>query len=43
MKKKIELVLTQVLGAMWMVIFSIATVTSLVAIVKLLLHLLEVI
>ena len=43
MKSKIELALTKALGSIWMVIFSIATVTSLVAIVKVLLYLLGVI
>ena len=43
MKSKIEAELAKLLGAMWMVIFSLASVTALVAIVKLLLQLLEVI
>lgn len=43
MKTKLEKLLTQLLGAMWMVTFSIASITALVAIVKLLLSLLEVI
>lgn len=43
MKAKIEKGLTKLLGAVWMVTFSIASVTTLVAIVKVLLHLLEVI
>ena len=43
MKSKIEHELAKLLGAMWMVIFSLASVTALVAIVKLLLKLLEVI